>query len=122
MAALFILAPPALPAEGIDASGLGPLTENTFNQVSTLAQVGVFFLGLIPALLGLAICIVPLQVGASTIAFPRAAAASFGHRLMMDVIVPGGVARDTGAIDATATRACGGIQRVATNRWIRRRG
>ena len=88
-------------AEGIDASGLGPLTENTFNQVSTLAQVGVFFLGLIPALLGLAICIVPLQVGASTIAFPRAAAASFWGWLAGSGVLVGSYVANGGPVGGT---------------------
>jgi heme/copper-type cytochrome/quinol oxidase subunit 1 len=64
-------------AEGIDASSLGPLAENTFFQVETLSHIGVFFLGILPAFLGLALFIVPLQVGSPTAAFPRAVAASF---------------------------------------------
>ena len=35
------------------------------------------FLFTIPLFLGIAICVVPLQLGARTLAFPRAAAASF---------------------------------------------
>ena len=35
------------------------------------------FLFAVPLFLGIAICVVPLQVGARTLAFPRAAAASF---------------------------------------------
>ncbi len=47
------------------------------SQISTLSRVGLVFFFLIPFFLGLAIYIVPLQVGAATIAFPRAVAASF---------------------------------------------
>ena len=43
----------------------------------TLGQLSLVFLFLVPLLLGLATAIVPLQVGANTIAFPRAAAAAF---------------------------------------------
>jgi cytochrome c oxidase subunit I len=43
----------------------------------TLGQLGLGFLFLLPLFLGLATAVVPLQVGASTIAFPRAAAAAF---------------------------------------------
>lgn len=46
-------------------------------QVLTLSRLGLAFLFAIPLLLGLAIYLVPLQVGAATIAFPRAAATSF---------------------------------------------
>lgn len=56
---------------------------NTILDVESAPQVGSFhttsatLLFLLPALLGLAMVVVPLQVGARAIAFPRAAAASF---------------------------------------------
>lgn len=56
---------------------------NTILSVDSAPQVGSFhttsatLLFLMPALLGLAMVVVPLQVGARAIAFPRAAAASF---------------------------------------------
>ena len=53
------------------------LTASTWNQVFTMQATGMVFLFLVPLLLGIAICVVPLQVGADAIAFPRAAAASF---------------------------------------------
>lgn len=78
---LFLLAGLAISAlvaaEGVDASSLGPLTENTFFQVATLSQVTLVFLAVLPALVGLATYVVPLQLGSATIAFPRAAAAAF---------------------------------------------
>ena len=46
-------------------------------QLLSLYRYGLVFLGVLPLLLGLAIAIVPLQVGAYRIAFPRAAALSF---------------------------------------------
>ncbi|MFN0092954.1 MAG: cbb3-type cytochrome c oxidase subunit I [Acidimicrobiales bacterium] len=63
--------------EGVDLQTLNVLDADTYFQILTLSQVGVFFLGLMPLLLGVAIHVVPLQVGSATIAFPRAAAASF---------------------------------------------
>jgi heme/copper-type cytochrome/quinol oxidase subunit 1 len=53
------------------------LNADTFNQVLTFRSTSLVFLFLVPATLGLAMVVVPLQVGASAIAFPRAAALSF---------------------------------------------
>ncbi len=46
-------------------------------QVYTASRTGGVLLFAIPLLLGLATCVVPLQVGANTVAFPRAAAGAF---------------------------------------------
>ena len=46
-------------------------------QLLSLYRYGLVFIGVLPLLLGLAIAIVPLQVGAYRIAFGRAAALSF---------------------------------------------
>ncbi|MCC6433722.1 MAG: cbb3-type cytochrome c oxidase subunit I [Acidimicrobiales bacterium] len=83
-------------AEGIDASTLGPLAENTFFQVQTISHVGVFFLGIVPAFLGLALFVVPLQVGSTTAAFPRAVAASFWGWLLGAVVLIGAYLADGG--------------------------
>ncbi len=83
-------------AEGIDASTLGPLAENTFFQVQTFSHVGLFFLGLVPAFLGLALYVVPLQVGSPTIAFPRAAAASLWGWLLGAFVLIGAYLADGG--------------------------
>ncbi len=48
-----------------------------FAQVFVLTRETLVLLVLIPIFLGLAIYLVPLQIGASNVAFPRAAAASF---------------------------------------------
>ena len=48
----------------------------------------------------------------------RAAADCFGHRLMMDVVVPGGVARDLDTAGAAALRALVGSLRPALARLI----
>ncbi len=53
------------------------LSRDTFAQVFTLHSTASVFLFLLPLLLGIALCVVPLQVGSTTVAFPRAAAASF---------------------------------------------
>lgn len=63
--------------EGADAAGLDIFDGGDWVQVFTLANLGIVFLGLLPAVLGLAIYVVPLQVGSPAVAFPRAAAASF---------------------------------------------
>jgi cytochrome c oxidase subunit 1 len=52
----------------------------------TFGQLGLVFLFLLPLFTGLGTAIVPLQVGASTIAFPRAAAAAFWTWLMGSVL------------------------------------
>ncbi len=64
-------------AERVESDRLDVLGTESFRQVFTLHSIGAVFLFLLPLLLGIALCIVPLQVGASTVAFPRAAAASF---------------------------------------------
>lgn len=51
-------------------------------QLSSLATLGLVFLAVVPLWLGLAIHLVPLQVGAHSIAFPRAAAASYWGYLL----------------------------------------
>jgi len=53
------------------------LDEGSAPQVVTFHTTSAVLLFLVPALLGLAMVVVPLQVGARAIAFPRAAAASF---------------------------------------------
>jgi len=53
------------------------LPKDSIDQIFTLGRVGGVFLFAIPMFLGLATYITPLQVGANTVAFPRAAAAAF---------------------------------------------
>lgn len=52
------------------------LSEVTAKTITESTELGLVLLVLIPFVLGLATYIVPLQVGASTVAFPRAAAAA----------------------------------------------
>ncbi len=63
--------------ERIDSDGTQILKLNSVTQLYSLYAIGVAFLFAVPLFLGIAICVVPLQVGARTLAFPRAAAASF---------------------------------------------
>ena len=53
------------------------LPSGSVNQIYTLGHLGLVLLFAIPLFLGLATFLVPLQVGARTIAFPRAAALGF---------------------------------------------
>ncbi len=50
---------------------------DSFAQIFVLTREALVLLVLIPLFLGLAIYLVPLQIGAANVAFPRAAAASF---------------------------------------------
>lgn len=61
-------------------------TDSVF-QVFTLGRIGLVFLFALPLFLGLAVYLVPLQVGASTVAFPRAAALSFWTWLLGSILL-----------------------------------
>jgi heme/copper-type cytochrome/quinol oxidase subunit 1 len=54
-----------------------PSFEQHLFQVYTSSRVTLVFLVAIPLVVGLATCVVPLQIGANTVAFPRAAALAF---------------------------------------------
>ncbi len=73
--------------ERIDTSRLNILSADTAFQVFTFHSVAATFLFLLPLVLGIAMVVVPLQVGATTIAFPRAAAASFWTWLIAGALV-----------------------------------
>ncbi len=82
-------------AERIDASGASILRLDSVAQLFSLYQFGLAFLVVVPLLLGLAIAVVPLQLGARSIAFPRAAALSlwtwlFGGVLVISAFVANG--------------------------------
>ena len=82
----------------------GPLdvTDNLWNS----ALVGMVLMGAIPLLLGLAICLIPLQVGSKAIAFPRAAALSLWTWLVSAVIfaISLGLDGGVGGADLEASR------------------
>ena len=73
--------------ERIDSSGTQILKLNAVGQLFSLYALGMAFLFTIPLFLGIAICVVPLQVGARTLAFPRAAAASFWGWLVASAVL-----------------------------------
>jgi heme/copper-type cytochrome/quinol oxidase subunit 1 len=77
---------------------------NDANHVDNLAVWGAMFLGVLPLLAGLALAVVPLQVGSRFVAFGRAAAFGFwiwfvGGAVMVGSVIadggPGGADRDT---------------------------
>ncbi|MCP5025739.1 MAG: hypothetical protein GY929_05590 [Actinomycetia bacterium] len=64
--------------ERFDTASFGLFDDaEMFEQVFSLTRAGLVFLVILPLTLGLAFVVLPLQIGARTIAFPRAAAASF---------------------------------------------
>jgi heme/copper-type cytochrome/quinol oxidase subunit 1 len=73
--------------ERVDSSGTQILKLNAVGQLFSLYAIGMVFLVTVPLFLGVAICVVPLQVGARTIAFPRAAAASFWGWLVSSAVL-----------------------------------
>lgn len=65
-----------LSAERIDPATLSIFGTSTVVQADTFRFIGGIFLFVVPLTVAVATAIVPLQVGASTLAFPRAAAAA----------------------------------------------
>lgn len=63
--------------ERIDLSDVDVVSAGDIAQIYSHHGVGAVFLGILPLLIGIATLVVPLQVGSSAIAFPRAAAAAF---------------------------------------------
>lgn len=64
------------------------LTNNdSFRQLFTARDISLVFLCLLPLLLGIALVVVPLQVGARAIAFPRAASLSYWAYLLGGVLL-----------------------------------
>lgn len=70
------LAALAVAAEKIDLSGVDLVDADWLGPLYAYRSIAAAFLFLLPLTIGLATAIVPLQVGASTIAFPRAATAA----------------------------------------------
>ncbi len=71
-------------------------------SLSTLQPTGILLVGLIPLLLGIGLVMIPLQIGARTVAFPRAAAAAVwgyfvaGTLFIVSYFTGGGAPVDTG--------------------------
>ncbi|MGH9184289.1 MAG: cbb3-type cytochrome c oxidase subunit I [Acidimicrobiales bacterium] len=85
-----------LGAERLQVGTLDVLDTDSFSQVYSLHWVSTIFLFVLPFLLGIALVVVPLQVGARTVAFPRAAAASFWLWLLSSGLVLAGYAINGG--------------------------
>jgi cytochrome c oxidase subunit I len=90
--------------EAVTVDKLEILGNSNVLQLFTLYRVGLVFLVVLPLFLGLATFIVPLQVGASTLAFPRAAAAAYWSWLGSSVLllVSYGIDGGPGGTDADA--------------------
>ncbi len=75
-------------AEIADLSGLAIADDgDQLTQLWSLGRDLLLFAGLVPVLVGIATYIVPLQVGASSLAFPRGAAAAFWTWLLGVIVL-----------------------------------
>ncbi|MEN9802500.1 MAG: hypothetical protein RLZ37_1625 [Actinomycetota bacterium] len=63
--------------ERIDANGFQILDEGAATQALALARNLLTFGGVLPLLLGLAVAVLPLQIGSRSLSFPRLAASGF---------------------------------------------
>lgn len=82
--------------EQYDVAGSEIFAADTAVRVFTLHTTAALFLGVLPLLVGLANAVVPLQVGASTVAFPRASAAAYWVWLVAGGLVLASYAIDGG--------------------------
>jgi heme/copper-type cytochrome/quinol oxidase subunit 1 len=103
------IAATALGFERIDQTDFQLFSRDTYFQFSTLQATSMVFMVLVPLLLGLAIYIVPLQIGARAITFPRASAASFWGYLVGSGMVIGSYGINGGP---------GGGDAVAVDLWL----
>ncbi|MGQ0431977.1 MAG: cbb3-type cytochrome c oxidase subunit I [Microthrixaceae bacterium] len=83
-------------AEKIDLSRAEVIGADWYGQVFAYRSIAAAFLVLLPLTIGLLTAIVPLQLGASTIAFPRAAAAAAWTYLIGGGLVVASFAMDGG--------------------------
>jgi cytochrome o ubiquinol oxidase subunit 1 len=81
--------------ERIDANS-SMLDINAIPQLFALYRIGLTFIVLVPLLLGVAIAVVPLQLGARSLTFPRLAAAGFWTWLSGAVLVVISIAANGG--------------------------
>ncbi|MCB0996473.1 MAG: cbb3-type cytochrome c oxidase subunit I [Acidimicrobiales bacterium] len=86
--------------ERADVTGIDLLPDlETLHQQAAMYRVGLVFLFALPLIVGLAMYVVPLQVGSPSIAFPRLALASFwtwlvgGGIFIASVFADGGLGR-----------------------------
>lgn len=85
-----------LGAEKIDTSDISVLNTDSVAEIFSLHAVAGVFLFLVPLLLGLAIAVIPAQIGSPTVAFPRAAAAAYWTYLISGAVVLTSFAADGG--------------------------
>lgn len=91
-------------------TGVDALTDNGFlgsrtPQLAASAQTALLFLGVVPVLLGIALAVVPLQLGSPAVSFPRAAALSFWTWLVSGGIFAVSIAIDGGVLGNDETAA-----------------
>jgi heme/copper-type cytochrome/quinol oxidase subunit 1 len=73
--------------EAISTEGLDVFASSNAYQAFTLMRVGSIFLLALPLVIGVAMVVTPLQVGARSVAFPRAAAASLWGWLLGSILL-----------------------------------
>ncbi len=95
--------------EAIKADTLQVFDREIVFQAFTLFRVGALFLAALPLVIGVALVVVPLQVGARAVAFPRAAALSFWGWLMGSALLIASYAMNGGP---------GGGSNDGVNLWI----
>ncbi|HEY3290897.1 MAG TPA: cbb3-type cytochrome c oxidase subunit I, partial [Anaerolineae bacterium] len=72
------------------APGMQIVDQNVYNELFTMHGTGMIFLFIIPMLVGLGNYIIPLQIGARDMAFPRINALSFWMLLFAGLVMEGG--------------------------------
>lgn len=77
-------------------SGMDVLTSGSFAQVYTFHGEVAVWLFLVPAVIGVATVVLPLQVGSPEIAYPRGAALAYWAYLVSAVLLVGAYAADGG--------------------------
>ena len=95
--------------EAIKPSTLEVFSADTVFQLWTLMRVGQVFLLAMPLVIGVAMVVVPLQVGSRAIAFPRAAAASFWGWAVGSLLLIASYAANGGP---------GGGSSIGVNLWL----
>jgi heme/copper-type cytochrome/quinol oxidase subunit 1 len=95
--------------ESVTPKNADIFTDDTIFQFFTMYRLGTVFLLALPLVIGLAFVVVPLQVGARSVAFPRLAAASFWGWLMGAALYIAAYAMNGGP---------GGGRTAGVNLWI----
>ena len=100
-----------------DINDVDVIPKDSIFQVFTLGRLALIFLFALPLFLGLAFYLVPLQVGASTIAFPRAAALSFWTWLLGAIVLVVAYASNGGPAGGRANAVDLAYVALATRCW-----